>query len=63
MEGLLLGAASGFVQYAYGWVQMEGDTVVAKDLSRATELREREQAAHHRRLQMSIGLLRAPGRL
>jgi predicted anti-sigma-YlaC factor YlaD len=40
-EGLLLAASSGFVQYAYGWVQMEGDMVEAKDLARATELRER----------------------
>ena len=40
-EGLLLAASSGFVQYAYGWVQMEADFVEASDLSRATELRER----------------------
>jgi predicted anti-sigma-YlaC factor YlaD len=40
-EGLLLAASSGFVQYAYGWVQMEGDMVEATDLARATELRER----------------------
>jgi predicted anti-sigma-YlaC factor YlaD len=40
-KGLLLGASSGFVQYAYGWVQMEGDVTEAKDLARATELRER----------------------
>jgi predicted anti-sigma-YlaC factor YlaD len=40
-EGLLLAASSGFVQYAYGWVQMEADIVEAKDLARATELRER----------------------
>jgi predicted anti-sigma-YlaC factor YlaD len=40
-EGLLLSASSGFVQYAYGWVQMEGDRVEATDLARATELRER----------------------
>ena len=40
-EGLLLAASSGFVQYAYGWVQMEADFVEARDLARATELRER----------------------
>ncbi len=40
-KGLLLASASGFVQYAYGWVQMEGDMTEAKDLARATELRER----------------------
>jgi predicted anti-sigma-YlaC factor YlaD len=47
-EGLLLGAASGFVQYAYGWVQMEGDMVEAKDLARATELRERARKLYLR---------------
>jgi predicted anti-sigma-YlaC factor YlaD len=40
-EGLLLAASSGFVQYAYGWVQMEADFVEARDLARATELRDR----------------------
>src|SRR5512143_1365369 len=40
-KGLLLAASSGFVQYAYGWVQMEGDMTEAEDLARATELRER----------------------
>jgi len=39
--GLLLAVASGFVQYAYGWVQMEADIVEVKDLARATELRGR----------------------
>jgi predicted anti-sigma-YlaC factor YlaD len=47
-KGLLLGAASGFVQYAYGWVQMEGDMVEAKDLARATELRERARKLYLR---------------
>jgi predicted anti-sigma-YlaC factor YlaD len=40
-EGLLLATASGFVQYAYGWVQMPADVVEAQDLARATHLRER----------------------
>jgi predicted anti-sigma-YlaC factor YlaD len=40
-KGLLLAASSGFVQYAYGWVQMEGDMIEAEDLGRATEQRER----------------------
>ena len=40
-RGLLLAGVSGFVQYAYGWVQLEADIVEAKDLPRATEMRER----------------------
>ena len=47
-EGLLLAACSGFVQYAYGWVQMEGDIIEAKDLARATELRERARKLYLR---------------
>jgi predicted anti-sigma-YlaC factor YlaD len=47
-EGLLLAASSGFVQYAYGWVQMEGDMVEANDLARATELRERARKLYLR---------------
>jgi predicted anti-sigma-YlaC factor YlaD len=47
-RGLLLGASGGFVQYAYGWVQMEGDIVEGKDLARATELRERARKLYLR---------------
>ena len=47
-EGLLLAASSGFVQYAYGWVQMPGDMVEATDLARATELRERARKLYLR---------------
>jgi predicted anti-sigma-YlaC factor YlaD len=47
-KGLLLAASSGFVQYAYGWVQMEGDRVEATDLTRATELRERARKLYLR---------------
>jgi predicted anti-sigma-YlaC factor YlaD len=47
-KGLLLAASSGFVQYAYGWVQMEGDMTEAKDLARATELRERARKLYLR---------------
>jgi len=46
--GLLLAATSGFVQYAYGWVQLEADIVEAKDLARATELRGRAQKLYLR---------------
>jgi predicted anti-sigma-YlaC factor YlaD len=47
-EGLLLAASSGFVQYAYGWVQMPGDMVEAADLARATELRDRARKLYLR---------------
>jgi predicted anti-sigma-YlaC factor YlaD len=46
--GLLFACTSGFVQYAYGWVQMEGDMTEAKDLARATELRERARKLYLR---------------
>jgi predicted anti-sigma-YlaC factor YlaD len=62
-EGLLLATASGFVQYAYGWVQMEADFVEAKDLARATELRGRAQRLYLRAREYGLrGLeLEAPG--
>ena len=62
-EGLLLAAASGFVQYAYGWVQLEADIVEAKDLARATELRGRAQKLYLRARDYGLrGLeLDAPG--
>ena len=47
-EGLLLAASSGFVQYAYGWVQMPGDVAEATDLARATEQRERARKLYLR---------------
>jgi predicted anti-sigma-YlaC factor YlaD len=47
-EGLLLSASSGFVQYAYGWVHLEADRVEAKDLARATEMRERARKLYLR---------------
>jgi predicted anti-sigma-YlaC factor YlaD len=47
-KGLLLATSSGFVQYAYGWVQMEADRVEAQDLTRATELRERARKLYLR---------------
>jgi predicted anti-sigma-YlaC factor YlaD len=47
-RGLLLACTSGFVQYAFGWVQMEADIVEAKDLQRATELRTRAQKLYLR---------------
>jgi predicted anti-sigma-YlaC factor YlaD len=48
--GLLLAAASGFVQYGYGHVQQEADFVEAHDLARATELRTRARRLYLRAL-------------
>ena len=61
--GLLLAVTSGFVQYAYGWVQLEADVVEAKDLARATELRGRAQKLYLRAREYGLrGLeLEAPG--
>jgi predicted anti-sigma-YlaC factor YlaD len=61
--GLLLACTSGFVQYAYGWVQMEADVVEANDLARATELRARAQKLYLRAREYGLrGLeLDAPG--
>jgi predicted anti-sigma-YlaC factor YlaD len=62
-RGLLLACTSGFVQYAYGWVQMEADIVEPKDLQRATELRARAQKLYLRAREYGLrGLeLDAPG--
>ncbi|PYQ47435.1 MAG: hypothetical protein DMF78_23755, partial [Acidobacteria bacterium] len=49
-KGLLLAAASGFVQYGYGRVQQEADFVEARDLARATELRNRARRLYLRAL-------------
>ena len=49
-RGLLLAAASGFTEYAYGAVQQEADFVEAKDLARATELRNRARNLYLRAL-------------
>ncbi len=49
-KGLLLAAASGFVQYGYGRVQQEADFVEAHDLARATELRTRARRLYLRAL-------------
>src|SRR6266545_4004349 len=49
-KGLLLAAASGFVQYGYGRVEQEADFVEAHDLARATELRTRARRLYLRAL-------------
>jgi predicted anti-sigma-YlaC factor YlaD len=40
-RGLLLAAASGYTEYAYGALEQEADLGEAKDLARATDLRNR----------------------
>jgi len=47
-RGLLLAAASGFTQYAYGHLQLEADYVEAEDLNRATHLRDRARRLYLR---------------
>ncbi len=47
-KGLLLAATRGFVQYAYGWVQMDADALEATDLARATAMRERSRRLYLR---------------
>jgi len=49
-QGLLLAAASGFTEYAYGALQQEADFVEAKDLARATALRNRARKLYLRGL-------------
>lgn len=49
-EGLLLAACSGFVQYAYGWIQLEADYVEEDSLARATHMRERARKMYLRAL-------------
>jgi len=49
-QGLLLAAASGFTEYAYGALQQQADFVEAKDLARATELRNRARKLYLRAL-------------
>src|ERR1700720_676640 len=49
-QGLLLAAASGFTEYAYGALQQDADFVEAKALARATELRNRARKLYLRAL-------------
>jgi predicted anti-sigma-YlaC factor YlaD len=53
-QGLLLAAASGFTEYANGAVQQEADFVEAKDLARATELRNRARRLYLRALDYGL---------
>lgn len=47
-RGLLLGACSGFTQYAYAFVQSEADYLEAADLNAATAMRARAQRLYLR---------------
>ena len=47
-KGLLLAATRGFVQYAYGWIQMDADALEATDLAHATAMRERSRRLYLR---------------
>jgi hypothetical protein len=49
-EGLLLATCSGFVQYAYGWIQLEADYVEEASLAKATHMRERARKMYLRAL-------------
>ena len=49
-KGLLSATASGFTQYAYGWVQLEADFVEAQDLAKATTMRNRAERLYLRAL-------------
>jgi predicted anti-sigma-YlaC factor YlaD len=49
-KGLLLAATSGFTQYAYAFVQTEGDLAEDTDIARATAFRERAGRLYRRAL-------------
>lgn len=51
---LLMGATSGFTQYAYAYVQNDADMVEDTDLTRATALRERAVKLYRRALAYGI---------
>jgi predicted anti-sigma-YlaC factor YlaD len=47
-KGLLLAACSGFVQYSYGWVQLEADYIEEDSLAEATHQRDRARRLYLR---------------
>jgi predicted anti-sigma-YlaC factor YlaD len=53
-RGLLLAAASGFTEYAYGALQQEADLVEGQDLARATALRNRARKLYLRALDYGL---------
>ena len=53
-KGLLLAAASGFTQYGFAFIQQEADFVEARDLARATALRDRARKHYRRGLEYGL---------
>jgi len=53
-KNLLLAAASGFTEYAYGALQQEADYTEATDLAHATELRARARKLYRRALEYGL---------
>jgi predicted anti-sigma-YlaC factor YlaD len=53
-RGLLLATCSGFVQYAYGWIQLEADYVEEESLARATHMRDRARRLYLRALDYGL---------
>jgi predicted anti-sigma-YlaC factor YlaD len=53
-KGLLLAACSGFVQYSYGWIQLEADYVEEDSLAQATHMRERARRLYLRALRYGM---------
>ena len=53
-EGLLLATCSGFVQYAYGWVQLEADYIEEDSLAEATHQRDRARRLYLRALDYGL---------
>jgi predicted anti-sigma-YlaC factor YlaD len=49
-KGLLLATCSGFIQYAYGWVQLEADYIEEESLADATHQRDRARRLYLRAL-------------
>jgi hypothetical protein len=55
--GLATAVASGFTQYAYGYVQSEADRIEAEDAAAAHRLRQRAARLYHRAQRHAIGAL------
>lgn len=53
-QDLLLAAASGFTQYAYGHLQQDADFLEAEDLAAATALRDRARRMYRRALEYGL---------
>jgi predicted anti-sigma-YlaC factor YlaD len=53
-KGLLLATCSGFVQYAFGWVQLEADYIEEDSLAEATYQRDRARRLYLRALDYGL---------